>query len=314
MKLIPKQQKRGGSPLEPWDPFYYGDQGDGTGNYSHTGSEPHGATLTPDGMRAHEMAEYSAGSTVMYQLALPTAFTFPGATIEINGGIISGSAGSYNYGIGTAHKFSDDGTRLFVLFWGLSGTIASVAAWDLPTAWDITGRILVSGFFLPENIMGITHDILRLMDVSADGTRLYIYDYDSRKSSDNPTNIYGVLFEYEMTTPFDLATLVESNSYILNERNRASKPTSRPKGLTVYSRGNNVEQIILASFASLESFLYTNGLEDKLIRDGDPGSFSGGIGSYIAYDPHKYVRGWVTLCYDYNGRIYSECFETAPGT
>ena len=106
------------------------------------------------------------------------------------------------------------------------------------------------------------------------------------------------LYEYEMTTPYDLSTLVEVGAYALRGQDWGGAVTSF--GFTVYTRGHHVDQII-ESGGYINSFLYDGVLEDRFERDVVPGgSYGPSSYDYVSYTMHRQVRGMLASVRYYN--------------
>ena len=155
---------------------------------------------------------------------------------------------------------------------------------------------------IPGIIFGYDRSYITNMDISQDGRRVYFEDKTVVSLTDNPDGREGVLFVYELTTPFDVSTMVEHSVFVLSDTYIEFGATN---ALTVFTRGHHVDQICLYSL-SMINFNYPDGLEHKYAKDG-------GVGGNLSADYdnmriHKYMRG-------YSYRMYGQGLGgSQPGT
>ena len=297
MKIIPAPVLTDDA-LEPWVPFPSGEATRILGEATIEGANQHGFIFSEDGWLAFVMIEPAYVRT--YALTAP--FECSGWT-EIDSRYLATTASPEfdTYGLGINQKFSWDGMKYYIIYWGLEGYVTTICQWDLNTPFDLAGTDRYNydtSFRFPEIIMGYNHEYLREFDISEDGQRLYVQDKGTQKQGGNPDGAFGIIYEYEMTTPYDLSTLVEVGAYALRGQDWGGAVESF--GFTVYTRGHHVDQIIEVG-AYINSFLYDGVLEDRFERDVVPGgSFVGGGGTYISYIMHRQVRGMLATVRYYN--------------
>ena len=300
MKIIPIPAPADDA-LEPWVPFPSGDATDVLGSATLAGANQHGFIFSEDGWLAFVMIEPAYIRT--YALTAP--FECSGWT-EIDDrsfGSLS-NPGEDSYGLAMNQKFSWDGMKYYIIYWGSVGHVATICQWDLNAPYDFSGRNEYNydtSFRFPQIIMGYDHEYLREFDISEDGQRLYVQDKGTRKLGGNPDGAFGVIYEYEMTTPYDLSTLVELGTYALRGQDWGGAVTSW--GFTVYTRGHHVDQVI-ESGAYLNSFLYDGVLEDRFERDVVPGGvYNPSLNDYVTYIMHRRVRGMLASVRYYNNDL-----------
>ena len=138
-------------------------------------------------------------SNKIYQYNLSTPFLVTSATYASKASpILTGYAGmSYPY----SFCFSADGTKVFICGSGSGGTTGIIRQWNLSTAWDISTATDASVTYSPPQIS--TSKALIGSSLSPDGKYLYLGN-----------NTDSTVYQYTMSTPFNLATIsYTSKSY-----------------------------------------------------------------------------------------------------
>jgi len=308
MKLIPKQQTRGADePLEPWVPFDHIEEATYAGSHSCPYGDlegfVQGADMSADGTIC-TIAEETGVGGIGWMLVLDTPFDFDTVSGEYRVTYSRAMDCSYSY----------DGNYFFHLVWTKTGYGAEIHSFALSTPWDTrnTSKTLIGSFIVPDIIFGYSHLYLRNMDISEDGRRLYMFDSSVALLTDNPSSLTGVLYVYEMTTPFDASTMAEHSIFVMTDQQVSGRATN---AMTVWTRGHHVDQI--AAFGSrMVNFNYPNGLEHKYDGDGGIGNVTSA--DYKTVNVHKHIRGYTFNCYGSgvgggSPRTVSHSFTTKPG-
>jgi len=320
MKLIPKQQNRGGA-LEPWVPFDHIDDTTNGGSWSvdtsRGGGYVQGVDMTPDGSRLFFVEETTAfgtggGNGNLTYFDMNTPFDLGTAEPEYT---FQTDGDAPIDGVPVDVNFSEDGMHMYLLRWIQPGAGAALIHYELAAPWDITGfdrHSYVDIMTIPGIIFGYTRSYLTNMDISQDGRRVYFEDKTVTLLTDNPDSKEGVLFVYELTTPFDVSTMVEHSVFVLSDQWIEFGIT---RALTVFTRGHHVDQICAYS-VNMINFNYPNGLEHKYVKDGGAG---GDVPSdYHSMRVHKYVRGYSYKMYGQGlgGSLpgsRGQAYNTVPG-
>jgi len=307
MKIIPIPAPIDDAPLEPWVPFDHIEETEYGGDHRCPSGEfegfVQGADMSADGTVCTIVEEAGSGG-IGWMLVLDTPFDFDTVSGEYRVTYSKAMDCSYSY----------DGNYFFHLVWTKQEKGAEIRSYALSTPWDTrdTSKTLIGTFIVPDIIFGYVRSYLLNMDISEDGRRLYMIDTTVTLLTDNPSSLKGVLYVYEMTTPFDASTLVEHSIFVISDPYIEGTATTC---MTVWTRGHHVDQI--APFGTrMINFNYPNGLEHKYARDGGVGTVS--KANYKAANVHKHIRGYtfVNLGSGVGGstpRTVSQSYTTEPG-
>jgi len=316
MKLIPKQQKRGDdTPLEPWVPFdHIVDQllTDWTGGKVRGGGYVQGAYVTPDGMKVFLVEETSTagaggGYGQMTYFDLTSPLDLGTALPEFAVAVTSLSQPGEFKGVPMEVEFSIDGMQMYILRWSQTGIEASIHHYTLPAPWDMTGfdyTVYTSHFVFPANIFGYARSYIRNIAISEDGTKLYVPQPTITRLDNNPTSKKGSLMVYELTTPHNIGSAVESEMFILHDPNIGDIDHA----ITVFSRRGQVDQFVMAGTKTV-NFNFPNGLEDRTERDGGYSWLSGG--PYRSLRVHPWIRDRFL---DFRGTTLGTSTASTDGT
>lgn len=148
---------------------------------------PEGVSSSPDGLRMYAITS----SGIIYQYDLTTAFDF--STAVYNDDNISVSSYTGTTGNNRDLFFDDSGTRVFVI----SDATERVTQFTLTTPWDIMS-LTYNG--LQFNLTSPSESTHKAIVISSDGTKYFVLG----NSTDS-------VFQYEMTTAWDITQSVYSN-------------------------------------------------------------------------------------------------------
>ena len=307
MKIIPIPTPTDNAPLEPWVPFdfieeaAYGDHH--LCPYGDLEGFVQGADMSADGTICTIVEETGVGGTG-WMLVLDTPFDFSTVSGEHRVSYARSMDCSYSY----------DGNYFFHLEWTKHERGAIVYSYSLSTPWDTrdTSKTLIGSFAVPDIIFGYTRGYLRNMDISEDGKHLYMYDSSQTLLTDNPTGERGVMYVYEMSTPFDASTMAEHSIFVMADQFIEGRPIY---SMTVWTRGHHVDQIAVFGLRMV-NFNFPDGLEHKYSRDGGNGNL--GASEYMSANVHKHIRGYTFANYGSGvgggtPRTASQSYTTYPG-
>jgi len=320
MKIIPIPAPTDDAPLEPWVPFDHIDDqtlSDWTGGDVRGGGYVQGTYVTPDGMRVFIVEETgTSGAGGGYGQMTYIDLTSPldlGTALPEFAVMVTSQSGEFG-GVPIDIEFSIDGMQMYILRWSQVGVGASIHHYTLPAPWDMTGfdyTVYTSHFVFPSIIFGYTRNYIRSIAISEDGSKLYVPQPTLTRLDNNPTSKKGSLMVYELTTPHNIGSAVESEMFILHDPNIGDIDHA----ITVFSRRGQVDQFVMSGEKTV-NFNFPNGLEDRTERDGGYSWRNGA--SYRSTRVHPWIRDRFT---DFRGtslggslaKTEGAIYSTIPG-
>ena len=144
--------------------------------------------------------------------------------------------------------FKSDGTKMYM--GGISG-VDNVYEYDLDVAYDLTTATLYQSL----NVDSVTTNDLHCLRFSADGSKMYILD----DSADT-------IFQWNLSTAWDISTAVYYNSLNVNSGNTAPKSFDiSADGTKIYLTGSSLDRI--SSFTLSTAWDITTGSVDSYFID-----------------------------------------------
>lgn len=187
------------------------------GDVSSSSSFPVSLAFSTDG---DIMYVGDAGTDIVFQFSMPSAWDFGGATALSATGDFS--TAPETAGI-RAVRFKSDGSKMYVL------STSEVYQYSLGTAWTVTSAAYDS---VSLNL-GLEDSDCQGLDFSKDGSKMFIAGSEHDR-----------VYSYSLSTPWDLSTAsYDSESVAISD----TLPTGvdfNESGLTMYVSETNVDQII----------------------------------------------------------------------
>ena len=192
----------------------------GSTSFKHTAQTDDsvgGLQFSSDGTKMYITTTNSGPRVLQYNLS--TAWSITTASFNQAFSLTSQISSS-----ATSITFSEDGTKMYIN--RMFTNSGHVFRYDLSTAWDISTASYVHTVELYPIIN--TVEVLRsnaaswTINISPDGTRLFMITQTYFKEEDEAPE--GGLFEFELTTPFDLTTATYNGRY------RSTRPVTFTRG------------------------------------------------------------------------------------